>query len=85
MPWYEGPTLLDLLDNIEIDRDVNLDDLRLPVQWVCRPAGAEHRDFRGYSGRIESGAVAAGDSIAVLPSGRSSRVKQIFTLRWAQG
>ena len=79
MPWYDGPPLLDLLENIEIDHDVNLDDLRFPVQWVCRPGGAEHHDFRGYAGRIESGAVTAGDPITVLPSGRSSRVKRIFT------
>ncbi len=79
MPWYDGPTLLDLLDNIEIDRDENLDDFRFAVQWVCRPGTSEHGDFRGYMGRIESGRVRVGDSITVLPSGRSSRVRQIAT------
>ena len=79
MPWYDGPTLLDLLDNIEIDHDVNLEDFRFPVQWVCRPGSSEYHDFRGYMGRIESGEVKVGDPITVLPSGRTSRVKQIFT------
>ena len=79
MSWYDGPTLLDLLENIAIDRDENLDDFRFPVQWVCRPGTSEHGDFRGYMGRIESGRVRVGDSITVLPSGRSSRVRQIAT------
>ena len=50
-----------------------------PVQWVCRPGSTTHHDFRGYMGRIDSGTVKAGDAIAVLPSGRSSRVKQILS------
>ena len=79
MPWYDGPTLLDLLESIEIDRDENLDDFRFPVQWVCRPGTVEDHDFRGYMGRIESGTVKAGDAVTVLPSGRSSRVKRIVT------
>ena len=77
--WYEGPTLLNLLETIEIDHDVNREDFRFPVQWVCRPGSSEHHDFRGYMGRIDSGTVKAGDAIAVLPSGRSSRVKQILS------
>jgi sulfate adenylyltransferase subunit 1 len=80
LPWYEGPALMDLLENIDIDYDLNLDDFRFPVQWVCRPGTDEHHDFRGYMGRIESGALTVGDPIAVLPSGRSSRIKQILTL-----
>ncbi len=78
MPWYDGPALLELLENIEIDRDVNLQDFRFPVQWVCRPGSTEHHEFRGYMGRIESGTVKAGDAITVLPSGRWSRIKQIL-------
>jgi len=80
LPWYEGPALMELLENIDIDHDLNLDDFRFPVQWVCRPGTDEHHDFRGYMGRIESGALTVGDPIAVLPSGRSSRIKQILTL-----
>lgn len=79
MTWYDGPTLLDLLETIEIDHDVNLDDFRFPVQWVCRPGSTEYHDFRGYMGRIESGTVSVGDAITLLPSGRSSRIKQILT------
>jgi sulfate adenylyltransferase subunit 1 len=79
MSWYDGPTLMELLDNIEIDHDVNLADFRFPVQWVCRPGSAEYHDFRGYMGRIEAGTVKAGDAVTVLPSGRSSKVKQILT------
>jgi sulfate adenylyltransferase subunit 1 len=75
MSWYDGPALLDLLETIEIDHDVNLKDFRFPVQWVCRAGN----DFRGYMGRIESGMVNLGDPIKVLPSGRSSRIKQILT------
>ena len=75
MPWYDGPALLDLLETIEIDHDANLKDFRFPVQWVCRPGN----DFRGYMGRIESGTITIGDAITVLPSSRSSRIKQILT------
>ena len=80
MPWYDGPALMELLENIDIDHDLNLDDFRFPVQWVCRPGTDEHHDFRGYMGRIESGALKVGDPIVVLPSGRSSHIKQILTL-----
>jgi sulfate adenylyltransferase subunit 1 len=59
MRWYDGPTLMETLDNIEIDHDINLMDFRFPVQWVCRPGSADYHDFRGYMGRIESGTVKA--------------------------
>ena len=80
LPWYEGPALMELLENIDIDHDLNLDDFRFPVQWVCRPGTDKHHDFRGYMGRVESGAITVGDPVTVLPSGRSSRIKQILTL-----
>jgi sulfate adenylyltransferase subunit 1 len=79
LPWYEGPALMQLLENIEIGHDLNFDDFRFPVQWVCRPGTDEHRDFRGYAGRIESGSITVGDPVMVLPSGRSSSVKKILT------
>jgi sulfate adenylyltransferase subunit 1 len=79
LPWYEGPALMELLENIEIVHDINFDDFRFPVQWVCRPGTEEHHDFRGYAGRIESGTIALGDPVTVLPSGRSSSVKKILT------
>jgi sulfate adenylyltransferase subunit 1 len=79
MDWYQGTTLMNLLDNIVIDHDVNTTDFRYPVQWVCRPQTEEYHDFRGFMGRIEAGEIAVGDEITVLPSGRNSKVKGIFT------
>lgn len=75
--WYKGTTLMDLLENISISQDVNQEDFRFPVQWVCRPQTPELHDFRGYMGRIESGAVSVGDAVTVLPSGLNSRIKEI--------
>ncbi|MDE2118036.1 MAG: sulfate adenylyltransferase subunit CysN [Betaproteobacteria bacterium] len=77
--WYKGAPLLDFLENAVIDYDVNTADFRYPVQWVCRPQTQEYHDFRGYMGRIESGEIAVGDEITVLPSGRTSKVKEIVT------
>ena len=77
--WYKGAPLLEFLENVVIDYDVNTSDFRYPVQWVCRPQTQEHHDFRGYMGRIESGEIAVGDEITVLPSGRTSKVKEIVT------
>lgn len=77
--WYQGPTLLERLENVEIDHDVNTTDFRFPVQWVCRPQTDEYHDFRGFMGRIEAGEVSVGDAVTVLPSGRTSTVKEIVT------
>src|SRR5512146_3103131 len=77
--WYKGPALLELLEKVEIDHDVNTSDFRFPVQWVCRPQTEEYHDVRGYMGRIEAGEVAVGDEITILPSGRTTRVKEIDT------
>lgn len=77
LDWYKGTTLIDLLENISISHDVNREDFRFPVQWVCRPQTKELHDFRGYMGRIESGSVCVGDAVTVLPSGLNSRIKEI--------
>ncbi|MCL5669357.1 MAG: sulfate adenylyltransferase subunit CysN [Gammaproteobacteria bacterium] len=77
MPWYQGETLLGVLETVKIAQDINLRDFRFPVQYVCRPPGM--LDFRGYMGRIESGRVRVGDEISVLPSGRRTRIKEIVT------
>jgi sulfate adenylyltransferase subunit 1 len=77
--WYQGTTLMNLLEDIVIDFDVNTTDFRYPVQWVCRPQTEEYHDFRGFMGRIEAGEIAVGDEITVLPSGRTSKVKEIVT------
>lgn len=79
LSWYQGPTLMEKLESVEIDHDVNTTDFRFPVQWVCRPQTDEHHDFRGFMGRIEAGEVSVGDEVTVLPSGRTSKVKEIVT------
>jgi bifunctional enzyme CysN/CysC len=77
MPWYEGPTLLEHLETIEIAADRNLDDRRFPVQWVIRPMSDDHHDYRGYAGEVAGGVWRAGDDVVVLPSGRRSRVAAV--------
>jgi len=79
LDWYQGATLMDLLENVEIDHDLNTTDFRFPVQWVCRPQTEEFHDFRGYMGRIESGEIAVGEEITILPGGRTTRIKEIVT------
>ncbi|WP_355660285.1 sulfate adenylyltransferase subunit CysN [Halomonas salifodinae] len=75
MPWYDGPALLELLEGVEISRDQNLTDLRLPVQYVNRP----NLDFRGYCGTLAAGILRPGQAIQVLPSGKRSTVARIVT------
>lgn len=75
MPWYEGPALMPILEQVEIAADRNYQDFRFPVQYVNRP----NLNFRGYCGTVASGVVRKGDEITVLPSGRSSRIKSIVT------
>ena len=79
MPWYQGPTLLSLLETVHIASDINHADARFPVQYVIRPQSTEYHDYRGYAGRIAGGVFRKGDSVTVLPSGFSSRVKSIDT------
>jgi bifunctional enzyme CysN/CysC len=75
MPWYEGESLLELLETVYIGSDVNLIDLRFPVQLVLRP----NMDFRGYAGQLVSGVIRKGDAVMALPSRAVSRVKSIVT------
>ena len=79
MDWYEGPTLLYLLENVHIGSDNNHIDCRFPVQYVIRPQSDEFHDYRGYAGRIASGVFKPGDDIMVLPSGFTSKIKSIDT------
>jgi sulfate adenylyltransferase large subunit len=80
MPWYDGPTLLEHLETVEIAGDRNLEDRRFPVQWVIRPMADEHHDYRGYAGQIAGGVWRPGDEVVVLPSGLRSRVAAVETL-----
>ncbi len=73
--WYEGETLMATLENIEISADRDLVHFRMPVQYVNRP----NLDFRGFCGTISSGVIQVGDSVTVLPSGKTSTVKEIVT------
>lgn len=79
MDWYDGPTVLEYLEAVEIAADRNLDDGRFPVQWVIRPMSDEHHDYRGYAGQVASGTWRAGDDVVVLPSGRTTRVHSVET------
>lgn len=76
-PWYKGGTLLYLLENIHIGSDHNHIDSRFPVQHVVRPHSDEYHDYRGYAGRIAGGIFKPGDTVAVLPSGFTSKIKSI--------
>ena len=79
MPWYDGPTLLEHLEAVEIAGDRDLDHRRFPVQWVIRPISDEHHDYRGYAGQVAGGVWQAGDDVVVLPSGRRSSVASVET------
>ncbi len=79
MPWYQGSTLLYLLETIHIGSDHNHIDCRFPVQGVIRPQSTEYHDFRGYAGRIASGIFKPGDEVVVLPSGFTSTIRAIHT------
>lgn len=79
MDWYEGSTLIHLLENIHIGSDLNHVDCRFPVQRVIRPQSKNYPDYRGYAGRIEGGVFKTGDEILTLPSGKKSTIKSIDT------
>jgi small GTP-binding protein len=95
MPWYEGPALLELLEDVDVAYDHPFDrPARFPVQWVIRPgsgiaagidrdapagAGAADADYRGYAGQLASGALRRGEEVAVLPGGGRTRIAAIDT------
>lgn len=79
MPWFQGETLLHLLETIHIGSDYNHIDCRFPVQYVIRPHSDKYHDYRGYAGRIAGGVWKKGDEITVLPSGFTSKIKSIDT------
>lgn len=75
MPWYDGPSLLHHLEHVSVGSSRNLVDFRFPVQMAFRP----HQGFRGFAGQIASGTIRPGEEVAVLPSGRTTRVHSIVT------
>jgi len=77
MTWYQGATLLHMLESVHIESDYNHIDSRFPVQYVVRPQSKEHHDFRGYAGRVAGGIFRPGDEVLVMPSGFTSKVKAI--------
>ena len=75
MPWYNGSTLMNRLESVYIGSDRNLQDFRMPVQWVNRP----NLDFRGFCGTIASGIIRKGDEVMIMPSKKTTHVKEIVT------
>ncbi|MGE5449353.1 MAG: sulfate adenylyltransferase subunit CysN [Bacteroidales bacterium] len=75
MPWYHGKSMLEFLESVHISSDRNFDDMRFPVQYVLRP----DLDFRGFSARVASGIIRKGEKIMVLPSRKTSVIKEIIT------
>lgn len=75
-PWYSGPTLVGHLETVELSHtSMEVEKFRMPVQWVNRP----NLDFRGFAGKIASGAIAPGDEVRILPSGKTTKVSRIVT------
>ncbi|MBF4246234.1 sulfate adenylyltransferase subunit CysN [Vibrio anguillarum] len=75
MPWYQGPSLLELLETVDVDQQKGASEFRFPVQYVNRP----NLDFRGFAGTIAAGSISVGDAITALPSGKTSTVARIVT------
>ncbi|MGI8458829.1 MAG: sulfate adenylyltransferase subunit 1 [Propionibacteriaceae bacterium] len=90
MPWYDGPTVLGFLENVDDTRRTSSEELRFPVQQVVRPQGAPlpawaaqtpdvDADYRGYAGKLESGRIAVGDRVVILPRGSHAAIAAIDT------
>ena len=84
MPWFDGPVLLDFLEQVEVAYDHPGDKpARFPVQWVIRPSGrivgGDDPDYRGYAGQLASGLLRRGDEVTVLPGGARTRIAAIDT------
>ena len=76
-PWYDGPTLLEHLDDVELDASADAGKpMRMPVQWVNRPNQA----FRGFAGQIAAGSLGPGTEVRILPSGRTTRIARVVTM-----
>ncbi|MEP7258387.1 MAG: EF-Tu/IF-2/RF-3 family GTPase, partial [Flavitalea sp.] len=75
--WYEGDSLLEILEKTEVQNDIDYTHARFPVQYVIRPQTEDLHDYRGYAGKIVSGVYKVGDTIQVLPSGLTTRISGI--------
>ena len=78
--WYEGPTLIEILEQAPAAQTEQAESFRFPVQFVCRPHASDNpelHDYRGFMGRVEAGEIKVGDSVTVLPNGLTSKVKDI--------
>ena len=83
LDWYEGPSLIEILETAPALHSAHTEKFRFPVQYVCRPqdsANPELHDYRGFMGRVESGDLAIGDAVTILPSGLETRVRDIQVL-----
>jgi len=76
-PWYEGRSLLDILETVELTNDINYNDPRFPVQYVIRPQTEDLHDYRGYAGKVISGVYKVGDKVVVQPAGIESTISTI--------
>jgi sulfate adenylyltransferase subunit 1 len=77
MPWYDGPTLLNFLEEVPLESDINLSDPRFQVQYVIRPQTEDLHDYRGYAGRVSSGIYKKGDEVVLLPAGKKSTISKL--------
>lgn len=77
MPWYNGTTLMNLLETVELQSTINLVNARFPVQLVLRPQTEELHDYRGYAGKIESGIFKKGDKVTIYPSEVEATIKAV--------
>lgn len=77
MPWYNGQSLLHLLEHVPVTNSINYHQPRFPVQYVIRPQTEELHDYRGIAGKVISGTYKVGDAVTVLPSGRQSTISKI--------
>jgi len=78
-PWYEGDSLLQILENIEVQNDINLAKARFPVQYVIRPQTDALHDYRGYAGKVIGGIYKVGDEVVVQPSGLKTKIAALET------
>lgn len=78
MPWYQGKTILQHLEGLDLAAVSNVGTPRFPVQYVIRPKTDEHHDFRGFAGKVYGGELSVGDEVVALPSQTRSRIKEIY-------